>query len=90
MDQYAPSWKATNRAAIPDRGPNRETASTAYSWSLATVEAIVNVEGMVSVERILDRIAAESATEDALHAVLHASYGDLMQSTVQYLRKAYL
>jgi tetratricopeptide (TPR) repeat protein len=68
----------------------RETASSAYAWSLATVEAIVNEEGMVSIERILDRIATQSATEDALHAVLHDSYADLMQSTVQYLRKAYL
>jgi len=44
---------------------------------------------MVSVERILDRIAAQSATEDAIHAVLRDNYADLMQSTVQYLRKAY-
>jgi len=67
----------------------RDIASTAYAWSLAVVESIVNVDGMVSVERILDRIAAQSATEDAIHAVLHDNYADLMQSTVQYLRKAY-
>jgi hypothetical protein len=68
----------------------KETASIAYAWSLATVETIVYVEGMLSIERILDRIAAQSATEDAIHAVLRDSYADLMQSTVQYLRKAYL
>ena len=68
----------------------KDTASSAYAWALATVEAIVNVEGMVSIERILDRIATQSAPEDAIHAVLHDSYADLMQSTVQYLRKAYL
>jgi len=67
----------------------RETASNAYAWSLATVEAIVVVDGMVTIERILDRIASQSATEDAIHAVLRDSYADLMQSTVQYLRKAY-
>jgi tetratricopeptide (TPR) repeat protein len=67
-----------------------DTAANAYAWSLAVVETIVNVEGMISIERILDRIAAQSATEDALRAVLHDTYGDLMQSTVQYLRKAYL
>jgi tetratricopeptide (TPR) repeat protein len=67
-----------------------ETAYTAYAWSLATVEAIVNVEGMISIERILDRIAAQSAPEDAIHAVLHDSYADLVLSTVHYLRKAYL
>ncbi|MCU1343631.1 MAG: hypothetical protein JWN92_3054 [Candidatus Acidoferrum typicum] len=68
----------------------KEIASSAYAWSLATVEAIVTEEGMVTIERILDRIATQSATEDALHSVLHDSYADLMQSTVQYLRKAYL
>jgi hypothetical protein len=67
-----------------------DTAATAYAWSLATVEAIVNANGMGDLERILDRIAAQSAAEDALHAVLHDSYDDLMQNTVQYLRKAYL
>ena len=68
----------------------RDTAASAYAWSLAAVETIVNVDGMGDVERILDRIAAESATEDAIRAVLHDSYADLMQSTVQFLRKAYL
>ncbi len=68
----------------------RETVSSAYAWSLATVEAIISVNGMGDIERILDRIAAQSATEDAIHAVLHDTYADLTQSTVQYLRKAYL
>jgi tetratricopeptide (TPR) repeat protein len=69
---------------------SRDTVVSAYAWSLATVEAIVNVNGMGDIERILDRIAAQSATEDAVRAVLRVSYADLMQSTVQYLRKAYL
>ncbi len=68
----------------------KDTAATAYAWSLATVEAIVNEGGMTDIERILDRIAAASAPEDAIRAVLRDSYEDLMQSTVQYLRKAYL
>jgi tetratricopeptide (TPR) repeat protein len=68
----------------------RDTASSAYAWSLATVEAIVTEEGMVSVERILDRIATLSTAEDAIHAVLHDSYASLMEFTVQYLRKAYI
>jgi hypothetical protein len=68
----------------------KDTAASAYAWSLAAVETIVNVDGMGDIERILDRIAAQSATEDALRAVLHDSYADLMQTTVQYLRKAYL
>ncbi len=68
----------------------RNTAATAYAWSLAVVETIVGQDGMDDVGRILDSIAAGSSTEDAIHAVLHDSYADLMQSTVQYLRKAYL
>jgi len=68
----------------------KETAANAYAWSLAVVETIVVVDGMDDLGRILDRIAAQSATEDAIHSVLHDSYADLMQSTVQYLRKAYL
>jgi hypothetical protein len=69
---------------------SKDTAISAYAWSLAVVEAIVNVNGMGDIERILDRIAAQSATEDAVRAVLRDSYADLMQTTVQYLRKAYL
>jgi tetratricopeptide (TPR) repeat protein len=68
----------------------KETAASAYAWSLAVVETIVGVDGMDDVERILDRIAAQSSAEDAIHAVLNDSYTDLMQTTVQYLRKQYL
>jgi hypothetical protein len=68
----------------------KETVATAYAWSLAVVETIVVEDGMDDLGRILDRIAAQSATEDAVRAVLRDSYADLMQSTVQYLRKAYL
>jgi hypothetical protein len=67
-----------------------DAASNAYSWSLAVVESIVVVDGVGDLERILERLAAGSATEDAIHAVLRDSYADLMQSTVDYLRKAYL
>jgi hypothetical protein len=67
-----------------------DTVASAYAWSLAAVEMIVGMDGMGDVERILDRIAAQSAAEDAIRAVLHDSYAGLIQSTVQYLRKAYL
>jgi hypothetical protein len=67
-----------------------DVARTAYAWSLAVVETIVNEDGMDNVGRILDRLAAQSSAEDAVHAVLRDSYADLMQSTVLYLRKAYL
>jgi tetratricopeptide (TPR) repeat protein len=68
----------------------KDAASNAYAWSLAVVETIVTVNGIDDMERILDRIAAGSSTEDACRAVLHADYSELMLSTAQFLHKAYL
>ena len=66
-----------------------DAASNAYAWSLAVVESIVTVNGVDDLERILDRLAAGSTTEDAARAVLHEDYSELMLSTAQYLRMAY-
>jgi hypothetical protein len=68
----------------------RDAASNAYAWSLAVVEEIVTVNGIDDLERVLERIAAGSSTEDAIHAVLHEDYSELLLSTAQFLRKAYL
>jgi Peptidase MA superfamily len=68
----------------------KETAGTAYAWSLATVEAMLTAGTMDDMGRILDRLAAGSTAEDAIRAVLRDSYADLNEFTVQYLRKAYL
>jgi tetratricopeptide (TPR) repeat protein len=67
----------------------KDVVSNAYAWSLAVVEMMVTVDGMGDIERILERIGAGSSTEDAIHAVLHEDYADLMLSTVQFLQKAY-
>jgi tetratricopeptide (TPR) repeat protein len=66
-----------------------DAAAYAYAWALANIEYIVQNGTMVDVERILDRIAAGSPTEQAVREVLHSDYEDLMQSTAQYLRKTY-
>jgi tetratricopeptide (TPR) repeat protein len=66
-----------------------DVARYAYAWSLANVEYIVESNGMQDMQRILDRIAAGSTTEDALKEVLHDDYDDLMRSTVEYLKKSY-
>jgi tetratricopeptide (TPR) repeat protein len=66
-----------------------DQAGYAYAWALANMEYIVQVDGMGDVERILNRIAAGSSTEAAMHEVLHSDYDDLMQSTIGYLRKTY-
>ena len=67
----------------------RDAASNAYAWSLAVVEAIVTVNGVDDLGRILDRIAGGSTAEDAIHAVLHEDYPGLMLFTAQFLHKAY-
>ena len=67
-----------------------DVARYAYAWALANIEYVVETQGMGDVERILDRIAAGGSTEDALKAVLHDDYGDLMRSTAEYLKKSYV
>jgi tetratricopeptide (TPR) repeat protein len=66
-----------------------QTARYAYAWALANIEYIVQGRGMGDLERILDRLAAGSTTEQALRDVLHDDYGDLMQATTEYLKKNY-
>jgi tetratricopeptide (TPR) repeat protein len=65
-----------------------DEAGFAYAWALATVEYIVQVDGMGDMERILDRMAAGGTTEAAVHEVLRSNYAELMQSTVHYLRQS--
>jgi tetratricopeptide (TPR) repeat protein len=64
-------------------------ASYAYAWALANIEYIVQTQGMGDVERMLDRLATGTATEQALREVLHDDYADLMQATAEYLKKNY-
>jgi hypothetical protein len=68
----------------------KDAASNAYAWSLAVVEGIMTVNGVDDLERILEHLAAGSAAEDAIRAVLHEDYSELMLSTAQFLHKAYL
>jgi tetratricopeptide (TPR) repeat protein len=67
----------------------KETASVAYAWSLAVVETIMTENGVDDMERMLERIAGGSSTEDAIRAVIREDYSSLMLSTAQFLRKAY-
>jgi hypothetical protein len=68
--------------------PN-DMARYAYAWALANVEYLVETQGIGDLERILERIAAGGSTEQALKEVLRDDYGDLMRSTVEYLKKNY-
>jgi hypothetical protein len=67
-----------------------DAATFAYAWSLAAVETIVQAGSMTDLERILDRIAAGSSTEEALRGVLRSDYADLEQQTAANLRRTYL
>ena len=66
-----------------------DEAGYAYAAALATIEYIVQVDGMGDIERILDGIGSGSSTEVALRGTLHSDYKDLMESTAAYLRKTY-
>jgi len=67
-----------------------DAAAYAYAWSLANVEYLVQANGMVDMQRILDRIAAGRSTEAAIYEVLHINYDEVIQGTAGYLRKTYL
>jgi len=91
LTQINQQGRATSLGALEGswmRLPSDE-AGYAYASALATIEYIVQVDGMGDIERILDRIASGSSTEEALREALHSDYNDLMESTTEYLRKTY-
>ncbi len=58
--------------------------------ALANVEYIIQTQGMGDIDQLLDRMAAGSTPETALHDVLRDDYGDLMQGTAEYLKREYV
>jgi tetratricopeptide (TPR) repeat protein len=66
-----------------------DVASYAYAWALANIEYIVQSDGMVDIDRILNLVAEGSSTEVAVREVLHDGYDDLMFATKNYLSKNY-
>jgi tetratricopeptide (TPR) repeat protein len=79
LSELEPSWMRLSG----------DQAQYAYAWALANIEYIVQADGMGDMERILNAIAAGSTTEAAVKEVLHSDYDDVMQSTINYLRKTY-
>jgi tetratricopeptide (TPR) repeat protein len=69
---------------------DRDRARYAYAWALANIEYIIQADGMDDIDRILERIGSGMATEQALREVLHRDYNDLMESTVEFLKKHYV
>jgi tetratricopeptide (TPR) repeat protein len=66
-----------------------DAAAYAYAWGLANVEYVIQSGGMDDIQRILDQIAQGQPANAALREVLHDDYSDLMQATVDYLKKNY-
>jgi tetratricopeptide (TPR) repeat protein len=69
--------------------PN-DLAALAYAWSLATVEMIIETDGMTDLERLLDQLPSVPTTEAALRATLRSDYADLEEQTLSYLRHSYM
>jgi tetratricopeptide (TPR) repeat protein len=65
-------------------------ARFAYAWALAVVEAIEGTSGSDGLDRLLDSERTESTGEAALLQALRTSYSGLDDTTVDFLRKAYL
>jgi len=65
-------------------------ARFAYAWSLAVVEAIEAQSGSDAIDRLLDAERTETSGEIALREALHTNFSDLDDSTIVYLRQAYL
>lgn len=66
-----------------------DSAAIAYAWSLAVVEGI-GQPNAADIDRLLDRVAAESSAEAATKNALRMSYAELSRSTAEYLRRTYL
>src|SRR5277367_3199465 len=89
---------ASAQGAIPPLGAfegswmglSGNSASFAYAWSLAVVESIIDSGGVSDISRLLDRVATSSSTEAATQEMLHMSYANLYQQTIDYLKRAYL
>ena len=71
-------------------GLSGNSASFAYAWSLAVVESIIDSGGVSDISRLLERVATAPSTESATQEMLHASYADLQEQTVAYLKHEYL
>jgi hypothetical protein len=80
LQQLEGSWMTLSGAA----------ASSAYAYSLAAVESIIEAGGISDISRLLDRIAIAQSMDAALRDALHSNYSDLDQQAITYLRHEYL
>jgi predicted negative regulator of RcsB-dependent stress response len=71
-------------------GLDTNAAVMAYSWSLATVEAIIANYQIWGLRRLLSDLTQDSSVGAAVHDALQTNYSELNQQTAEYLRKTYL
>lgn len=62
-------------------------AATAYAWSLAVVESIIQNGGVSDISRLLEHVATAPSTEEAAREVLRSDYADLQQQAIAFLRR---
>lgn len=71
-------------------GLDTNAAVMAYSWSLATVEAIIANYQIWGMRRLLSDLVQDNSVGAAVHDALQTNYSDLNEQTAEYLRKTYL
>lgn len=90
--------QAASQGALPNlkslegswMGMPENTVAFAYPWSLAVIESVLQAGDMNDVDRLLDRIATSSSTEDAVRDTLHSNYAGIEQQALDYLRHEYM
>lgn len=71
-------------------GLDTNAAVMAYSWSLATVEAIIANYQIWGMRRLLSDLVQDNSVGAAVHDALQTNYSELNEQTAEYLRKTYL
>lgn len=89
---------AAGKGAIPSLdsldgswiGFTGDSAFTAYAWSLAVVESIIDRGGIGDINRVLDAMAGAPSPQEAVQQGLNLSYDELQRQALDYLNRAYL
>jgi predicted negative regulator of RcsB-dependent stress response len=90
--------QAASQGALPNlhslegswMGMPSNTVAFAYPWSLAVIESVLQAGDMNDIDRLLDRIATSSSTEEAVRDTLHSDYSGIEQQALDYLRHEYM
>jgi tetratricopeptide (TPR) repeat protein len=89
---------AASQGALPDlrslegswMGMPSNTVAFAYPWSLAVIESLIQAGDVNDIDRLLDRIATTSSSEEALRDIFHTDYSGIQQQALDYLHHEYI